>query len=150
MGTKEDTPNVEFILCESWSEAMEERKCVIEDSWRDAEESQLCDLWVPLKPEEVFVRPVILESGNPDFTDAEWVVIELNPSARDEQNTLENFHSYNSLGSVPANILERLHKRSPYFLLASYHGMDVGFTAGAFEMAFPILRNLQIFIAKSK
>jgi hypothetical protein len=144
-GSKAETPNVEFVMCKTFEEAMETRKETVEESWEDA---CLDENLAPIKPEDVFIRPVVVDSGSPDFSDAEWVVIEIDSTAHDEQLALSMFHSYNSLGSVPAEILMRLCKGSPRFLLAYYVADVTGFTLGAFELAAPILRNLQILIGR--
>lgn len=146
-GGKGERPHVEFLLCGTHSEAVEELQNVIEDSWADSDADDDY-FFPPLKPEDVFIRPVKLENGAPDFVDAEWVVIEMNPGAHDEQSALAMFHSYDSLGTVPPGILIQLMSGNPYFTLGHYSHANIGQTFGALEIANPILKSLRDIIAK--
>jgi hypothetical protein len=142
---KEDRPQVQFTIWDTWEEAMEERASLLEAcSWETSE----VDHSSPYTPESMFIRPVAMESGDPLFDDAEWVVIELDPRADDEQKVLAMFHTYDNLGNIPGHVIMQLRKRSPHFLLASYDHSDVGFTFGAIDLARPVLCALRAFITK--
>lgn len=139
-------PVLEFMIYDTLDDAREDQKLIYKES-TDPDS----DFYAVLQGRPgLFIRPVRMESGSADFSDANWVIIERNSATDELQGSVTMFHTYDDLGNVPKDILLQLHKMSPNLLLARFTPDSSYTTFKTKQIAQPILTSLRAYILKSE